>query len=130
MDNLVWNYDLTQCPWDVVLNFKPANFHSHPIIGVRGRNSAPEGRLYVYAENNNNHQLAVAWAPYTPPKEPEVWIKHDGKSWPQCNPLDLLKVQFEDGCQETIRADSYAWGWAKQNMAVPILNYCVIERAE
>lgn len=124
MTDLVWNYDLTQCPRKVLCQFKSSK-ESLPVIGDLSGNGSSV--LYFVALESRTF-TPEAWAPYTPPKEPEVWIKHDGKSWPQCNPRDKVKIIREDGNIDEGVASHFYWDsvWGGEN----IEKYCIVERAE
>ena len=47
------------------------------------------------------------------------WIEHNGKSWPDCKPGDLIEVAYENGeIGSTINgADKYIWKWDNHKKA-------------
>ena len=112
MSDNVWNYDMSQCPLNV------------PVIVIIEGQMLP--RISVFSCNDDRFLLRPEkWAAYTPPSEPEVWIKHDNNSFPKCHPFDSLKLRTKVHAKvETVEAQHCTW-YAQIN---PIIEYCIVKK--
>ena len=131
MDNNVWNYDLEQCPVNTVCQFK-RSYDGVPIIGILkelARGISEQVAIVQSDKSSEFREVCVAWAPFTPPSEPEVWIPHDNNSFPKCHPLDVIKIRLQGASapiSETFRAQERSW--VNKNVKYGIAEYCIVEK--
>ena len=124
MSDNVWNYDMSQCPEDTLIQIK--THRDDLAIGVRVNHYVQcFGLDTLYSK-----QCIKSWALYTPPSEPKVWIKHDNNSFPKCHPLDVLEVRLrgeKSFCTDRKIAKDWSWSTGG-DFASNIIEYCIVEK--
>ena len=128
MSDNVWNYDMSQCPKNTKILVK-MDTDEYSIAELM---HAEIEQCFVFKTSLYSMCLSAndirAWALYTPPSEPEIWIKHDDNSFPKCLPMDIVKVRREySNSVEEGTATSFNWGYPTVSGS-RILEYCIIEK--
>jgi len=131
MSDNKWNYDAGECPLNTPVEFV---FDEKVFVGSLTCSSIFK-YFYGFGQNFDcrrvEHDRVAAWKLIKLsdlPKNNDVWILHGNNSFPNCHPLDLVKVRIngKDYPEKDMRrAKDWVWVCIDDSS---IAEYCVVKK--